>query len=112
LLEIFKLKPNQIVGSLSTGQQKKIQIVAGLASNPKLIIVDEITAVLDPESRFLFFTKLEELVKSKKASVILATNIAEDLIKNATNIYFLNENKISKHEPSEILGLFKIRKTA
>jgi len=55
LIDYFEISPTAKIGSLSTGQQKKAQIVSGLCANAKLIIIDEITAVLDPESRLKFF---------------------------------------------------------
>ena len=112
LLAAFKLNPGQLIGTLSTGQQKKIQIIAGLSTRPSLIIVDEITAVLDAETRFLFFQKLRDAVKLKNASVILATNIAEDLIESADSVLFLSQGKAEVHPPNKILQLFNVRKSA
>ena len=55
LLQYFELNPKALIGALSTGQQKKVQVISGLASDTKIILIDEITAVLDPETRFRFF---------------------------------------------------------
>ena len=112
LLSKFKMSPEQTIGSLSTGQQKKIQIVAGLAANTQLIIVDEITAVLDPETRFLFFSTLKETVKTKNTSIILATNIAEDLISIANRVLFLTQGGAKEYDPCKILELFNVGKSA
>ncbi len=107
-LSRFKLDPDSKIGSLSTGQQKKVQIVAGLSSKPKLILIDEITAVLDPETRILFFRELEEYRKKNPCVVLLATNIAEDLIERCTSILFIKDRKASLHSPSEIASLFNL----
>lgn len=112
LLKEFKLKGDMKIGALSTGQQKKVQIIAGFSTQPKLILIDEITAVLDPETRDIFFRELEVVRKKNNCSIILATNIAEDLISRADNVLFIEKDKASIHSPAEIMKLFNIEKAA
>lgn len=108
LLRTFELDQDTKVGSLSLGQQKKLQIIAGLAARPKLILIDEITAVLDPETREMFFGELESMRHKYSSSIVLATNIAEDLIERADRVLFISGGKGSIHSPHEILHLFKL----
>lgn len=112
LLKRFSLDPDAKIGSLSTGQQKKVQVVAGLASMPKLILIDEITAVMDPETRKIFFEEIESYRKKYPCAVILATNIAEDLVDRCDSILFVKEKKGVLHSPSEIASLFNLGKVA
>lgn len=93
LLAFFELDPKQKIGSLSTGQQKKTQIVAGIASQAKLILIDEITAVLDPETRLKFFVILEKIHKEGNSAIVLATNIVEDLTGRVDKVLFIDRNK-------------------
>lgn len=108
LLEYFNLSEDQKMGALSTGQQKKVQIIANLASTPELILIDEITAVLDPETRMQFFKLLEEYKLKHNVAIVMATNIAEDLIVRADKILFIDEGEGSVHDPSEINNLFNL----
>tara|TARA_R110000868_G_scaffold86182_12_gene241759 strand:- start:1267 stop:1944 length:678 start_codon:yes stop_codon:yes gene_type:complete len=108
LLDYFEMSPKAKIGSLSTGQQKKAQIVSGLCSNAQLMIIDEITAVLDPESRLKFFTILEKLHTKRTQSLILATNIAEDLVGRVDRVLFLDHGKATYHDSSEVHNLFKL----
>jgi ABC-2 type transport system ATP-binding protein len=108
LLQVFNLDKSLKVGALSTGQQKKVQIIAGLSTQPRLIIIDEITAVLDPEARDTFFAELVSAREKYLSSVILATNIAEDLVNRADRILFIENKAGSIHHPSEIMKLFNI----
>ncbi len=108
LIDYFEMSPKAKIGSLSTGQQKKAQIVSGLCTNAQLLIIDEITAVLDPESRLKFFTVLEKLHAKKQQSLILATNIAEDLIGRVDRILFLADGKATYHESHEVHKIFKL----
>lgn len=112
LLDLFSLKPEEKIGSLSTGQQKKVQIISALSTLPKIVLVDEITAVLDPETRNQFFTALNRHKLDYGLGIILATNIAEDLISRADEVLFIDHAKGSLRKPTEILNLFHIEKSA
>lgn len=112
LLRVFELPRDLKVGSLSTGQQKKVQVVAGLATRPKLIIVDEITAVMDPETRDIFFSELLKVREKYSSSVLLATNIAEDLMGRVDRVLFISDKKAASHSPEEIMSLFNIGEAA
>jgi ABC-2 type transport system ATP-binding protein len=109
LLQFFELDPKQKIGSLSTGQQKKTQIVSGIASQAKLILIDEITAVLDPETRLKFFILLEKIHRDGKSSIVLATNIVEDLIGRVDKILFIDKNKAQVLTEFEIHDLFDLK---
>lgn len=112
LLEVFELKKEMKVGALSTGQQKKVQIIASLSTKPKLIIIDEITAVLDPETREIFFRELEVVRSKHKSAIILATNIAEDLIDRAHKVFFIEKKHGIMHDSKMIPELFHIGRVA
>ncbi len=108
LLSYFDLDANAKFGSLSTGQKVKAQIVAAFSSRPKLIFMDEVTAVLDPESRKRFFDHLKLVKKQKSCSVIMATNIAEDLNGVVDKVLFIDQKKASVHEVDDIRHLFNL----
>lgn len=112
LLNAFSLSPESKIGSLSTGQQKKVQVVAGLSARPLLIVIDEITAVMDPETRQIFFNEIQGVREKLNSSIILATNIAEDLIDRADKILFVENKQAAFHAPSEISKLFNLTKAA
>lgn len=112
LLKVFELKKEMKVGALSTGQQKKVQIIAGLSTKPKLIIIDEITAVLDPETREVFFRELEIVRNKHHSAVILATNIAEDLIDRSHKVFFIENKTGVMHDSKMIPSLFHIGRAA
>lgn len=109
LLKVFELQEDSKIGALSLGQQKKVQVVSGIACLPKLILIDEITAVLDPETRVMFFREIESYRRNFPCAVILATNIAEDLVERVDSILFI-KNKCGKlHSPLEIIRLFNLQ---
>lgn len=106
-LELFNLDADSKFGSLSSGQKAKAQMVAALSSNTPLLLIDEITAVLDPESRFYFFEILKEIRQYRNKTVLLATNIIEDLETSVDKILFIQDQKIETHQPRSIFEMFK-----
>ena len=110
LLGVFNLNASTKIGALSTGQQKKVQVVANLATCPKLILIDEITAVMDPETRAIFFKELQRMRESHKSAIILATNIAEDLVAQADRVIFVANRRSREHSPKDIETLFNLTK--
>lgn len=109
LVEFFSIKPEVLIGTLSTGQQKKIQIIAALSAQPKILLVDELTAVLDPEARHIFFKVIHELKTKENLAILLATNITEDLNKRADRILYIENKEAQIVSPLEIESLFSRR---
>lgn len=80
-------------GEYSRGQKMQIVMLAALAQNPELLLVDEITSVLDAHSRNYFISALKEYTK-KGGTVILTTNIVNEVQHHCSDVIFLSENKI------------------
>lgn len=108
LLVDFKLDPSVLIGSLSTGQQRRVQIVAGVAADTKVLFIDEITAVLDPLFRIIFFKLLKKLNKEEGKTIILATNIYEDLKDVADKILYLDTHHASIRSIEEMDRIFHV----
>lgn len=109
LLAYFNLNPKSKMGSLSTGQGVKVQVIAALSASPKLLIMDEVTAVLDPESRKQFFSLMRSLKEQKSCGLILATNIAEDLNGVVDKVLFIDQHEASTYAVEQIEYLFNLK---
>lgn len=80
------------LGGFSGGMKQRFGIAQALIGDPKLIIVDEPTAGLDPMERNRFHNILSEL--GRDTIVILSTHIVEDVKDLCTNMAILNKGKI------------------
>lgn len=80
------------LGDFSGGMRQRFGIAQALIGNPKLIIVDEPTAGLDPLERNRFHNLLSEL--GEDAVVILSTHIVDDVVNLCTNMAVFNEGRV------------------
>ncbi|MDF2519472.1 MAG: transporter ATP-binding protein [Clostridia bacterium] len=80
------------VKALSGGMKRRLGIAQALLNNPKLLIVDEPTAGLDPEERIRFRNLLRDF--SEDRIVILSTHIVEDIEFTCENIGILNQGRL------------------
>lgn len=93
-LEKFKLNENKRYKDLSKGQQKKFELVMALSHHPKIIIMDEPTANLDPLVRNEFLEILQEHIEKEEATVFYSTHITSDLDKVSDYLVFIYNGKI------------------
>ncbi len=90
-VNLYKFR-NRNLGDYSGGMRQRFGIAQALLGNPKLIIVDEPTAGLDPLERNRFHNLLSEL--GENAVVILSTHIVDDVTNLCQNMAVFNEGKI------------------
>ncbi|MGL4739193.1 MAG: ABC transporter ATP-binding protein [Sarcina sp.] len=92
--EKFDLKPKKLYKDLSSGQKKQFDLCMALSHKPKLLIMDEPTANLDPVVRNEFLKILSEHLVNDDMSVFYSSHITSDLEKSADYINFIDEGKI------------------
>jgi ABC-2 type transport system ATP-binding protein len=85
-------KRNKLAKTLSGGMQRRLNIALALVHDPKLIILDEPQAGLDPQSRILVRDYIKELAKEK--TVILTTHDMDEADRLSDRIAIIDHGKI------------------
>jgi zinc transport system ATP-binding protein len=92
-LDISQLK-DKMFSSLSGGQQQRVVLARSLVSNPELLIFDEPSNALDPESRDSFFGYIKRLNKEKGVTIILITHDTGYIGEYANKLLYIDKRKI------------------
>lgn len=93
---------NQRFKTLSGGQKRRVEIARALFSNPELLILDEPTTGLDPETRQVIWRVINDLRKHDGITVFLTTHYMEEAA-NADHIVVIHKGNIVVHgSPSEL----------
>lgn len=102
---LFEVK-NKSVAGYSGGMKQRFGIAQLLLNDPKLIIVDEPTAGLDPSERHRFLNVLREI--GTNHIVIFSTHIVDDVKELCTDMAIMNGGRIlSHHTPEEAVQSLK-----
>ena len=100
MLERRKDSPNKLSG----GQKQRVAIAGVIAMEPKCIVLDEPTAMLDPNGRKEVIEAVEQLRKEKNVTVILITHYMEEVI-DADQVFVMDEGHGVMHgTPKEIFS--------
>ena len=100
MLEYRKSSPNKLSG----GQKQRVAIAGVIAMEPKCIVLDEPTAMLDPNGRKEVIKTVRRLQKTKKVTVILITHYMEEVIE-ADQVYVMDKGHVVMHgTPKEVFS--------
>ena len=100
MLEYRTHSPNKLSG----GQKQRVAIAGVIAMEPKCIVLDEPTAMLDPNGRREVIEAVEKLQKEKNVTVILITHYMEEVI-DADQVFVMDDGHIVMHgTPREIFS--------
>ena len=85
---------NRITGELSSGQKNRVSLAKALINNPKVLLLDEPTASLDPEIGDFVRTFLENYKKEKKISILLASHNMNEVTRLCKSILMMKDGII------------------
>jgi len=90
---------------ISGGQKRRVAIAGVVAMEPRVLILDEPTAGLDPKGRDDILNKILELYKENNITIILVSHSMEDVAKVANRILVMDKGKcILDGTPGKIFG--------
>lgn len=80
--------------SLSGGQMRKVAIAGVLAARPRVLVLDEPTAGLDPRGREELLRQIDELRASRDITILLVSHSMDDIAAHAERVLVMNQGKI------------------
>ena len=93
---------NKKIGAFSGGMKQRLGIAQALINNPRVLILDEPTAGLDPNERIRFRNLIAQI--SGNRIVLLSTHIVSDVENMATQVVLMKEGRIIKSGSPDILA--------
>ncbi|WP_276829144.1 ABC transporter ATP-binding protein [Bifidobacterium coryneforme] len=96
LLSLFDLvdRRKSKISQLSKGMRQKVMVARAIIHHPRLLILDEPTTGLDPQSSETLMSYLKVLTEEEKMTVLFSTHILEGLEQLATHVGILNKGKM------------------
>ena len=103
-----KLRLNAIInkntGELSSGQKNRVSLAKSIINDPKVLLLDEPTASLDPETGDFVRSFLENYQKEKGASILLASHNMAEVERLCSSVLMMNHGVIiDQGSPSELI---------
>ena len=103
-MSLVGLKPELMQKSpfeLSGGQKRRVAIAGVMAMEPKVLILDEPTAGLDPHGRDRILNLIKEYHRQKGSTVMLASHSMEDIAKTVNKILVMNDSRLFMYDTPE-----------
>ena len=86
---------DQVIGNLSGGNQQKVMIGRWLATDPKILILDEPTRGVDVGAKAEIYTIMNELVK-RGMSIIMISSELPEIINMSDRVYVMNDGRVTR----------------
>ena len=95
---------NKITGELSSGQKNRVSLAKSIINDPSVLLLDEPTASLDPETGDFVRSFLEEYQKEKKTSILLASHNMSEVERLCSSVLMMNKGSIiDQGTPGELI---------
>ena len=95
---------NRVTGELSSGQKNRISLAKAIINDPSVLLLDEPTASLDPETGDFVRTFLENYKKEKKVSILMASHNMNEVTRLCSSIMMMKNGLIiDQGKPNELI---------
>ena len=95
---------NKITGELSSGQKNRVSLAKSIINDPSVLLLDEPTASLDPETGDFVRSFLEEYQKENKTSILLASHNMSEVERLCSSVLMMNKGSIiDEGTPRELI---------
>ena len=82
----------KLIGELSGGQLQRVLLARAMVNDPELLVLDEPTAALDPETRGRFYAMIADINRSRGVTVLLVTHDSGAIGEHASKMLYLDKN--------------------
>lgn len=82
---------HKLIGELSGGQLQRVLLARAIVNDPELLVLDEPTAALDPETRGRFYTMIADINRSRGVTVLLVTHDSGAIGEYASKMLYLDK---------------------
>ncbi len=95
---------DKLTGELSSGQKNRVCLAKSIINNPKVLLLDEPTASLDPETGDFVRSFLEEYQQENKTSILLASHNMAEVERLCSSVLMMNKGSIiDEGRPEELI---------
>jgi len=94
---------NKITGELSSGQKNRVSLAKSIINDPSVLLLDEPTASLDPETGDFIRSFLENYQKERKASILLASHNMNEVERLCSSVLMMKKGVIIDKGSPEVL---------
>ena len=95
---------NKITGELSSGQKNRVSLAKSIINDPIVLLLDEPTASLDPETGDFIRSFLENYQKERQASILLASHNMAEVERLCSSVLMMNKgNIIDQGDPKKLI---------
>ncbi|MGW3963533.1 ABC transporter ATP-binding protein [Amycolatopsis sp. NPDC005003] len=102
-LAMLGIPPDKAVGKLSGGQRAQVALALALAKRPRLLLLDEPIASLDPLARREFMQTLMGAVAESETTVLLSSHLLADLERSCDHLIVLQQSRVRLAGPVDEL---------
>jgi ABC-2 type transport system ATP-binding protein len=96
---------DKITGELSSGQKNRVSLAKSIINDPTVLLLDEPTASLDPETGDFVRSFLEEYQREKKTSILLASHNMSEVERLCSSVLMMNKGSIiDQGTPTELIN--------
>lgn len=94
---------NKYINEISDGERQKVMIARALAQDTDIILLDEPTAFLDIENKYVVYNILSETAKKQNKTIVFSTHDLNIALKHADKVWLIKNNKIYEGAPEDLV---------